>query len=197
MKEKAKDDYYIFPVTALRNILIKLDVDVLLNNINEWEENGKNSKGLALSMVNGKYFADFINSINHTEKSIVLFCFTASISSIIGQKRYAKTNKDMILSRAFGFQRSIDVEFDEEVPPLFTKYKKRYHWDKLFLDLHDRGILKYGIATRGFYLAYAVRIKLEDLIYIIEENRLKSKQKALRDQMQKARANALKRLDSS
>lgn len=103
--------------------------------------------------------------------------------SIIGQAKYKITNKDLVVARMLGFKSQRDVKvshLSKQKRYIWEKYRKRYHFDKLtdYLEAHWRLHRYSRVGIRGFYIAKADKISLEDLIRIAETpTRVKQKRK--------------------
>lgn len=110
--------------------------------------------------------------------------------SILGQAKYKITNKNLVVARMLGFKSQKEVkvsELSKRKRYIWEKYRKRYHFDKLtdYLEAHW-GLHRYSrVGIRGFYIAKADKISLEDLIRI-SETPTKVKQKRKRKQELKA-----------
>lgn len=123
------------------------------------------------------------------EFSIMQLLFYLAIDSIIGKKNFAKTNRKMILARAFGYSRPGDVS---EKCNLYLKYQKRYHFDKTMQELElNWNIITYSNHMRGLYVANKSRINLQELVLHAEQNKRKNRIKQLKNDKQKARQKAL------
>lgn len=78
------------------------------------------------------------------------------IRSLIGQKDFIATNKQIILSRMIGAKSDIvRQEFLEitEIKPTYEKYKNRYQMDKLLLELSKRGFIIKVAYGRRLYIS--------------------------------------------
>jgi len=79
-----------------------------------------------------------------TEFEIACFCALCTLKSILGNKPQAKTN----------FQRVIPIMIQDN-HELLEKYSKRYHRDKVMLELElSWGLKKLPIPTRGFWFSF-------------------------------------------
>jgi hypothetical protein len=110
--------------------------------------------------------------------------------SILGQAKCKITNKDLVVARMLGFKSQRDVKvshLSKQKRHIWDQYRKRYHFDKLtdYLEAYW-GLHRYSrIGIRGFYIAKADKISLEDLMRIAETP-TKVKQKRKRKQEIKA-----------
>ena len=151
--------------------------------------------------INTEIVWDYTNNPK-TDYQIALFCAFCATRSIIGKGRYKKTNRDMIMSRMFGYNnkeellentqklttRKISKEkqkiYEKEIAER-EKYQIRYQLDKVLtnLELHW-GLKRYASHIRGMYISYSM--DLVSLAKICEQ----SKKKAQIDSLRKAKKNA-------
>lgn len=119
-----------------------------------------------LPMVNVDSLFDFHDN-DKTEFEIAQFLCFIAIKSILGEKKYCKTNKDLILSRMFGY--SSYSKMGKPQPELHMKYKNRYHIDRVLMELRARwNVVIYAYRMRGFYVAIDNKITIEKLVEIAE-----------------------------
>jgi len=94
-----------------------------------------------------------------------------AVRSIIGEKKYIKTNKPHIVARMFGFS-SVKKVVNIKNKDLHDKYSKRHHIDKLLLALQlDWNICIYSNRTRGLFLSLSKYFSLQKLIEIAEQKK--------------------------
>jgi len=90
---------------------------------------------------------DMLLDFHHTHKSefeIACFCALCALKSIVGNKSHIKTN----------FQRVIPLMLQDN-QELKEKYSKRYHQDKLMVELELHwGLKKLPIPARGFWFSF-------------------------------------------
>ncbi|WP_080780242.1 hypothetical protein [Chryseobacterium phocaeense] len=111
-----------------------------------------------------------------------LFAFLA-FKSIIGKKRYVKTNNELLFTRMAG------KETVKEYQALKGFNFTRYHLDKIKTELQlNWGLQYYSRYTKGFYAGFD--IDLESLIYEAEK-RKDSMKKALLKEEKKATVNTV------
>jgi len=100
-----------------------------------------------------------------------LIAFLA-IKSIIGRKKYTKTNNTFLLSRMAGFSAT-----NEDHGIKLTRYQLDKIKTELQLNWH---IVYHGRNTRGFFVG--INISLEDLMLDSETKKKSNREKALREQ---------------
>jgi hypothetical protein len=116
-----------------------------------------------------------------------------AIKSILGMRRYVKTNKQHIVSRMFGYS-SIKVigKVNEE---LFKKYSTRYQIDKVLLELELSWNVKiYSRNIRGMYVSVGNKISLDDLALEAESKKKKNRIEVNKNNKSKAKERALQLL---
>ena len=124
-----------------------------------------------------------------TEFDLAQLCTYLSIKSIVGKKEFIKTNKKLLLSRAFG----TDQPYSEKRH--YHHYFTRYHWERLrdALEL-NWGVRVFSDHNRGFYLS--TKVDYDRLAEICVSNKKKYKLQELRkqksDAMKRAKANNMK-----
>ena len=101
-----------------------------------------------------------------SEYDIIQLMAYVSISSIIGVKPFAKTNKQFILKRMFGENSADDAR---------DKYEKRYHWEKLIFKLQTNWKVNiYSNRTRGIWVSIGKKYPLPILIEHAEKVKAKN-----------------------
>jgi len=91
-----------------------------------------------------------------SEFDLMQFAAHAALTSILGTKANCKTNKQMILSRMFGYAspQAVPDPIPANLAPMFDKYQKRHHIDKLLKQLKLNWFWAfYAYYTRGMYVA--------------------------------------------
>ena len=130
-----------------------------------------------------------------TEFELMQLACYIGIRSIIGKKSYCKTNKKMILCRAFGY--SSNKNLPEVMPDLYYKYSNRYHIDKVLksLEFNTWNLHFYSSQMRGLYVGVKNKISLETLVLNAETNKQKNKIQQLNRAKEIARQKALQHLN--
>lgn len=95
---------------------------------------------------------------NEQLHEIDLFRSYIGISSIIGRRNFANTNKPAILSRMIGAKNKAAFEYysqDPHIRPTIERYGKRYQMDNLLHTLRDREFIMYLAPEkrRSFYIS--------------------------------------------
>ncbi len=131
-------------------------------------------KGEPMPMIDKNQLFEYRDS-EKTEIELMQFAVNIAIRSIIGEKNYSKTNKEMILCRAFGYKTKNHLP--ETMPDIFRKYLNRYHIDKVLqkIELGNWNLIFYANNMRGMYIGFKSKISLEKLIEIAEMKREKKK----------------------
>ncbi|MFA6402781.1 MAG: hypothetical protein WCX31_14355 [Salinivirgaceae bacterium] len=149
--------------------------------------------GEPLPMINTKHLFAFRDN-NKTEFDLMQFACYVGFRSIIGIKPYSKTNKQMILCRAFGY--SSIKQLPKEPPELYKKYSKRYHIDKIisFLEL-NWGVLTYSNNMRGIYVANVDKMTIEQLAIIAETKKQTRRLNEIKNKKRDAKEKAIQQLN--
>jgi len=147
-----------------------------------------------MPMINKSQLFDFRDN-DKTERDLMQFAINIGIRSIIGTKSYCKTNKEMIVCRAFGYN-SIK-HLPVELPQLFYKYSNRYHIDKVLqsIELNNWNIIFYSHKMRGLYVGLKDKISIDSLIEIAETKKEKNRIEKLKIEKQIARERVLQQLN--
>jgi len=131
-----------------------------------------------------------------TEDELIVFAAYIGISSIMGARNSCKTNKDHILSRAFGYNKAKD--FTEPKPEIYQKYKKRYHFDLLKETLEENwGLYFYAYHTKGLWIGKKGKISRENLIRLAENNKPSVKRELRKKEEITLRKKVLSRINGS
>lgn len=115
---------------------------------------------------------DFINSNNRFD----LFRSYLGIKSIIGIKKFAKTNKQIILGRMIGCKSAAAFEHyktNKYLMPTVEKYSNRCHMDKLLKDLIKSGFIMYFSNQGWRYIYLSTYMEPEKLKKLIEKSNTK------------------------
>lgn len=134
---------------------------------------------------------------NKTEFDLMQFACYIAVRSILGKKSYCRTNKEMILCRAFGYasKKHLPDTFNPIIQELFNKYLKRYHIDRILQSLQiNWNILIYSHNMRGLYIGLSKKITLENMILQAEIKKKKNQIDKLKKRKQEAKAKALQQL---
>lgn len=135
-----------------------------------------------------------------TEFDLMQFACYIAIRSILGKKPYCRTNKEMILCRAFGYAsiKHLPATMHPDIKELFKKYKTRYHADRVLeaMQLNNWGIHVYSHnKMRGLYIGLSKKITLENLIMLAETKKRKYQIEQLKQKKAEARQRALQQLN--
>ena len=150
-------------------------------------------KGEPMPMIDKNQLFEYRDS-EKTEIELMQFAVNIAIRSIIGEKNYSKTNKEMILCRAFGYKTKNHLP--ETMPDIFRKYLNRYHIDKVLqkIELGNWNLIFYANNMRGMYIGFKSKISLEKLIEIAEMKREKKKLEDLKQAKKIAQEKVLKKI---
>ena len=149
-------------------------------------ESRKNGRGLMNNTYPGSspmtgmsvhmYF-DFYEN-DKSEFEIVCLLAFLSLKSIVGNKRYAKTNNLFLLSRMDGNTKA--VKSPEDLSPEIREYNTHYRMRKIKDTLDNNwGLKTYSNHMRGFYFSF--EISPADLVYeaLIRTDRIKKEMQKL------------------
>lgn len=126
-----------------------------------------------------------------TEFEIVCLMAFLALRSIIGHKKYARTNFDLMFARMSGHNSTKEAEV---LPNVLQPYQKEYRRNKVINALKKDWHLSYysAIGIRGFYVSFDM--SYSDLCKIAESKRPSSIMKAIKEDEKKAKAKVLKEL---
>jgi len=147
--------------------------------------------------VNRDLFFEFRDH-EKTEFDLMQFACYIGLRSILGKNSYCKTNKEMILCRAFGYisHEHLPETMNPDIKALFDKYSKRYHIDKVLQSLELKwNILTYSHNNRGMYIGLEKKISLETMIFQAETKKKKNQIDELKKRKHEAREKALQQLN--
>lgn len=133
-----------------------------------------------------------------SEFDLIQFAAYISVRSIIGIKDHCKTNKQMIISRMFGYKSTKHLPDNMEpiIKELFQKYSNRYHIDKVMMFLEsDWNILTYSNNMRGMYISTGKKKTIDSLAVIAESKKRKNKFDKIKQKKNEAKAKALQQLN--
>jgi hypothetical protein len=124
-----------------------------------------------------------------SENDIIYLSAFLGIKSIIGTKPYCKTNKRMIHARMFGYNTPKELPAQKFLSEREKKLQIRWHMDKILLELQMNWFLKLiSSHQRGMYISFD--IDLNELSKIIVKNKQHTKLQQLRNEKNKALAQA-------
>lgn len=131
-------------------------------------------KGEPMPMISKNQLFEFRDN-DKTEFELMQFAINIGIRSIIGESSYSKTNKQLILCRAFGY--NTIKHLPESMPEVYRKYSNRYHIDRVLqrLEVDNWNLIFYGRHIRGIYIGIKNRVSLESLIKIAEKKKDKTR----------------------
>jgi hypothetical protein len=141
-------------------------------------------------MVNTVVFSEYYKK-DKSEFELAQFACYAAIKSIIGKNIRAFTNKNHIVARMLG-GKSIKTLSEKDISnPLYVKYSKRYHMDKLLFVLQKKwGLTMINIkGQHGFFLSF--KLSLDELATYAVEMKQRDDKALLREAKNKALTNAL------
>lgn len=194
-KEKAIEFYQIRQACSRDLLNITCDFDNCLRRGKEIERTIP--EGEPYPSINKSLFFDFRDH-EKTEFDLMQFACYIAIRSILGEKPYCRTNKEMILCRAFGYKsnKHLPATMHPDIKELFDKYNKRYHIDRILQSLElNWNILIYSHNIRGLYIGLSKKITLESMIVQAETKKKKNQIDALKKQKDEAREKALQQLN--
>lgn len=135
-----------------------------------------------------KILTNYLNQ-EKSEFENLQFMAYAGLKSILGKKRYWKTNKNHIRARMFGYGTHkclLANNFDKS--PIHIKYSNRYHIDKLLNILElNWGFVFNGYHVKGIYFGTKRKISFEELDKIINEKKTQNRIKAMKDSKKEIR----------
>lgn len=127
-------------------------------------------------MINSDHVFDFRNN-EKTVLEIAQLAMFISMRSILGRKKYCKTNKKLITCRMFGFRniKDVDSTMDTANREYFDMFNNRYHFDKIktLLEL-TWFIVTYSNHTRGLYIAVGKNMTHRELAFAAEKSKKKN-----------------------
>jgi hypothetical protein len=166
---------------------------ITLGNIERTATNGEKldrmtpDKAVMTGMNKDLTFDFYKNSKTEFEKAVLLAYL--AIKSILGQKSYCRITGDFLLCRMAGYGKKDEAEIPEEL----EKYKKRWHIDRLKIDLKKNyGLKIYGRSCRGFFVSF--KLSQEQLIKEVELRRKKFTEKAEKEELNRIRLKVLREL---
>ncbi|MBP7497442.1 MAG: hypothetical protein KA792_07245 [Bacteroidales bacterium] len=150
-----------------------------------------------MPMVNVYLLFEFRDK-NKSEYEIAQFAAYIGIKSIMGKRKTVKTNKEMIISRMFGFPSYNKINInnsDKELKDILEKYSKRYHIDKILEELQLNWKVNIDSKNiRGMNISIDNKMSLEEMIMHSEKNKRKNKINNLKQKKNEAREKVLAEL---
>lgn len=112
-------------------------------------------------MINNNSLEDFIWR-KKTEKEKMRYAVYIGICSIVGKKKYSKTNRDLIFARAFGYHSVAEITDDK----LWEKYNTRRRIITFLEQLeNEKKVVFYTTKTiRGIYVGYNKKITFTKMV---------------------------------
>lgn len=132
-----------------------------------------------------------------SEFDLIQFLAYIAIKSILGKNPYAKVNKELVISRMFGYSsiKHLPDKLKPGLNELRAKYLHRYHFDELKLKLVENwNVITYSNKMRGFYVAIKNKVSIDELALNAEAKKKKNRIEALKRQQKEATAKALAKL---
>lgn len=124
-------------------------------------------------MINTSSMFDFLIN-KKTEKEKMRFAVYMGVCSIMGEKKYMKTNKDLIFARALGYH-SV-AEITAASPELWQKYNSRRRIITFLEKLEtEKKIVFYTTKTiRGIYVGYFGKTTFGKMVENIQSKKIES-----------------------
>lgn len=127
-------------------------------------------------MINRSRVFDFRNN-EKTVLEIAQLAMFIAMRSILGRKKYCKTNRKLITCRMFGFRNIKDVDSTMSIAhrEYFNMFNNRYHFDKIktLLEL-TWYVVTYSNHTRGLYIAVDKNMTHRELAFAAEKSKKKN-----------------------
>jgi hypothetical protein len=128
-------------------------------------------KSTQVMVMIGKHTLFDFRDNDKTEKEIAQLLAYIAVRSIIGEKAYTKTNKELIVCRMFGYASTKEIK-GHELSELHKKYLLRYHIDKVLKALEmDWNVCIYSNRTRGIYVSINKKFSLQKLVEVAEKKK--------------------------
>lgn len=180
-------------------------IGIKFNDIDDAYDSGKELykfyEGNPLVSINTEIVFDFYEN-EKSESEKLVFAVYCGLRSILGKKKYTKSNNNHLIARSLGFKSFKDLE--EKDVPIYWRYKYfstpnkiRYHLTEKILINEislNWGMKYYSLRNRGFYFGF--NISQESLVLNAEVSRKKNRLLELKKGKEEARQKALKMLAS-
>jgi hypothetical protein len=127
-------------------------------------------KGEVMAMIGKHLVFDFRDNHKTEFEQAQLLAYIA-INSIVGTKKFSKTNRKHIVSRMFGYA-SFAKMSEKELSEIQNKYLMRYHFDRVIQQLElNWNICTYSNKMRGIYISMNNKFPLDELIALAEKRK--------------------------
>lgn len=150
--------------------------------VESWEDGAeqyaKYEDARVFTGIHRNVYHDFYKNAKSEHDWECLFAHLA-LKSILGKKKFVKTNNKLMFSRMAG--KETQKEYDQIKGFQWSEYHRNKIIDTLQIDWHLRYYSRY---TRGFFFSY--EMSLEELITHAEESKRSKKKKNLRAKRHKA-----------
>lgn len=137
----------------------------------EWAKDTEKAipKGTSTVMINNNSLVDFLWK-KKTEKEKMRHAVYMGICSIVGKKKYSKTNRDLIFARALGYHSVAEVTDDE----LWEKYNTRRRIITFLEQLEkEKKVVFYTTKTmRGINVGYSKKITFTKMVENIQTKKI-------------------------
>ncbi len=157
--------------------ILGLKIENIGKFVMQVEKKNLSFTGEPMAMFNIKVLFDYRDNEKDEFEVVQLLAYSA-INSILGKKKYVKTNKQMILARMLGFSNSkaLNSKLSEQQQSIYEKYSIRYWFDKLKnaleLNWHVR---TYSNNMRGLHITTNSKMTIQELADIAEGKKAKAK----------------------
>ena len=155
------------------------------------------SKNEPMPMVRKTLLFDFRDQAK-SEEELIQFAAYLGVRSILGKKDCCKTNKNLIVSRMFGYSsiKQIPNNLQPPIKVLYDKFSKRYHIDNLLQELELKwNVMNYSNHLRGMYVGIEGKITREEMITIAETHKKKNKVNKLKHIKNETKEKVLKQMN--
>lgn len=154
---------------------IKFSIEGIAETYKRLNKEYNDFKRCPLVMISKEMMFDYyLNQKSEYEK--VLFATYAGIRSIIGNKQFCQTTRNMIFTRMVGAKNNealVEILKDKKVNGIYGKYTKRYHEEKIINELRAKGYIKSKIAIkRRTYISCSLDLDelAEEIKRLFDEN---------------------------
>lgn len=149
----------------------------------------KITEAQAMTGISKDMWYDFYSNESKEEKDWIYLLAFLGFKSIVGKKKYCKSNFKLLFSRMNGETKT--MQDLEDLPRNILKYNTRKLKQKISKELQDNWNLQYyGYHVKGFYFSF--KFPREEIRSIVEKNRPSNKElyrknsdKAYREQLKK------------
>jgi len=147
-------------------------------------------------MINKDHVFEFRDN-EKSETELAELAMFLAMRSIQGKKLSCRTNKQLVVSRMFGYANPnlALTNMPEWQKPLYDKYMNRYHFDKIKNNLELNWYVNtYSNHMRGFAISIDYGMSLDNLAFETESKKRKHKLAELRSRKQQAKDQAFKKI---